>query len=79
VTVEGSARLAPATPRVLFAGPYVRSLGPYPNYDVAPDGRRFLMIKPVAPTAPRQIEVVLHWLDRLRQTVGSEGSVPPKG
>jgi serine/threonine-protein kinase len=65
VPLGSGAGLAPATPRVLFAGSYVRSLGPYPNYDVAPDGRRFLLIKPAAPVAPRQIEVVLHWLDRL--------------
>jgi serine/threonine-protein kinase len=69
VTVGGGPVLAPATPRLLFDGPYVRSLGPYPNYDVAPDGRRFLMIKPAAPVAPRQIEVVLHWLDRRNLSV----------
>ena len=33
-------------PRMLFEGPYVPTPLTIPNYDVSPDGQRFLMLKP---------------------------------
>ncbi len=58
-------------PRVLFEGPYVPAPLTNPNYDVSPDGQRFLMLKPVeqAQTAPTQINVVLNWFEELKQKV----------
>ena len=60
------------TPKMLFEGQYV-SLPTIstPNYDVSPDGQRFLMLKPVeqAQTAPTQINVVLNWFEELKQKV----------
>ena len=40
-----------------------------PNYDVSPDGQRFLMLKPSeqAQAAPTQINVVLNWFEELKQ------------
>ncbi len=63
---------SPGTPKVLFEGPY--QLLPTistPNYDVSPDGQRFLMLKPVESTeaAPTQINVVLNWFEELKQKV----------
>jgi serine/threonine protein kinase/Tol biopolymer transport system component len=60
------------TPKMLFEGPY--QLLPTistPNYDVSPDGQRFLMLKPVesAVAAPTQINVVLNWFEELKQRV----------
>jgi WD40 repeat protein len=60
------------TPNMLFEGPY--QLLPTistPNYDVSPDGQRFLMLKPVesAVAAPTQINVVLNWFEELKQRV----------
>ncbi|MBI4479370.1 MAG: serine/threonine-protein kinase [Acidobacteria bacterium] len=44
-------------PRVLFEGRYTGD-----NYDVAPDGQRFLMIQNVEPEQPAtQINVILNW------------------
>ncbi len=59
-------------PRMLFEGPVpadpVRRSA---NYDVSPDGQRFLMLKPVeqAQAAPTQINVVLNWFEELKQKV----------
>ena len=58
-------------PRVLFEGPYLPTRLTFPNYDVAPDGQRFLMLKPVeqAETAPTQINIVLNWFEELKRRV----------
>jgi hypothetical protein len=58
-------------PRVLFEGQYVPSPASLPNYDVTPDGQRFLMLKPVeqAQAASTQINVVLNWFEELKQKV----------
>jgi eukaryotic-like serine/threonine-protein kinase len=37
------------------------------TYDVAPDGRRFLMIKNTGPAEPPQLVVVLNWFEELRR------------
>jgi hypothetical protein len=56
-------------PRVLFEGHYVPPPGTSPNYDVSPDGQRFLMIKPndAGDAAAAQINVVLNWLEELKR------------
>jgi Tol biopolymer transport system component len=60
------------TPKVLFEGQY-QSLPTISttNYDVSPDGRRFLMLKPTeqAQAAPTQINVVLNWFEELKRRV----------
>ena len=58
------------TPRLLFDGTSVPG-GSLANYDVAPDGQRFLMLKPVESetSAPTQIHVVLNWFEELKQRV----------
>jgi hypothetical protein len=60
-------------PRQLFEGSYVLASGGYvrANYDVSPDGRRFLMLKRVdRKSAPlTQINVVLNWSDELKRLV----------
>jgi eukaryotic-like serine/threonine-protein kinase len=67
VDVETGARFRAGTPRMLFEK--VSS-----DYDVAPDGRRFLMLKPAA-TMPESTElhVILNWFDDLRRRVPLEG------
>jgi hypothetical protein len=59
------------TPRMLFEGRYEPAPVPVPNYDVSPDGQRFLMLKPSeqAQAAPTQINVVLNWFEELKQKV----------
>jgi eukaryotic-like serine/threonine-protein kinase len=57
-------------PRMLFEGGYVPAPGALPNYDVTPDGQRFLMIKASQQgTSETQIIIVLNWLEELKQKV----------
>jgi Tol biopolymer transport system component len=58
-------------PRMLFAGGYRPTPATSPNYDVSPDGQRFLMLKPNEQTqsAPTQINVVQNWFEELKQKV----------
>jgi Tol biopolymer transport system component len=60
-------------PKMLFEGRYEPSPFPNSNYDVSPDGQRFLMLKPVeqAEAAPTQINVVLNWFEELKRRVPS--------
>jgi hypothetical protein len=48
---------------------YLPTPGTFPNYDVSPDGQRFLMIKPndAGDAAPAQINVVLNWFEELKR------------
>ena len=59
------------TPRLLFEGEYADGLTPYANYDVTPDGQRFVMIKESEEQeeALTQIHVVLNWFEELKQRV----------
>jgi eukaryotic-like serine/threonine-protein kinase len=56
-------------PIQLFEGSYDRGLTlGHTNYDVAPDARRFLMLKAGAKeAAPTQFNVVLNWSDELKR------------
>ena len=60
-------------PRMLFEGPYALAAVPVSNYDVSPDGQRFLMLKPSeqeqAQSAPTQINVVTNWFEELKRRV----------
>jgi serine/threonine-protein kinase len=60
--------------RLLFRGNYVREFQGQgvPNYDMTPDGRRFLLLAPVPgpeENAQPQIVVVEHWLEELKRLV----------
>jgi serine/threonine-protein kinase len=60
---------AAGKPRMLFEGRYVLSPVQTDNYDVSPDGQRFLMLKPTEQAALTQINVVLNWFEELKQKV----------
>jgi hypothetical protein len=68
VDVTPGSAFTSGKPRVLFQGRFGRTGGPT-AYDVAPDGRRFLMTEFLDP--PRQpvtrIHVVLNWFEELRR------------
>jgi serine/threonine-protein kinase len=49
--------------QVLFEGPYTHRVY-HSNYDIHPDGQRFVMIKPAEAQPPRMV-VVLNWLDEV--------------
>jgi hypothetical protein len=71
VEIATKPRFAAGKPRVLFEGDYVPTPLQFPNYDVSPDGRRFLMLKPSEQeaAAPMQINVVLNWFEELKRRV----------
>jgi eukaryotic-like serine/threonine-protein kinase len=75
VDVTTQPGFAAGTPRKLFEGPYLASPLTNPNYDVSPDGQRFLMLKPAesAEAAPTQINVVLNWFEELKRRVPTGG------
>jgi serine/threonine-protein kinase len=53
--------------RVLFSGPYGTDVF-HPNYDVAPDGKSFLMVRPVDQS--RGLVMVINWARELRRRIG---------
>ncbi|HXQ25319.1 MAG TPA: protein kinase [Candidatus Acidoferrales bacterium] len=76
VDIGTQSGFAVGKPRMLFEGPYLKNGVGYarPNYDVSPDGQRFLMIKPIEQeqAAPTQINVVLNWTEELKRLVPVE-------
>jgi len=71
VDITNQPAFAVGRPRLLFEGQYLTTVATFPNYDVSPDGQRFLMLKPVEQeqAAPTQINVVLNWFEELKQKV----------
>ena len=68
ITTEPSFSLG--TPRLLFEKQYVRTPWPLTNYDVTPEGQRFVMVKASEQQlATGQIHVVLNWFEELRRLV----------
>ncbi|MFI5181143.1 MAG: protein kinase [Thermoanaerobaculia bacterium] len=67
VDVETKPTFRPGRPRTLFEGHYHGSDN---GYDVAPDGQRFLMIKPdPAESGPPHVNVVLNWFEEVKRRV----------
>jgi Tol biopolymer transport system component len=54
------------TPKRLFCDPAFDWQFPNPAYDVAPDGRRFVLIDPVGPTRPPAIWIVQNWFTEFK-------------
>ena len=71
VAIEAEPDLSVGTPRLLFEGRYLGT-GPVHlrrNYDVSPDGQRFLMIQREQDLKPTEIIVVLNWFEELKRLV----------
>ena len=70
VDVTTEPTFSAGTPRLLFEGTFITSTVFRGNYDVAPDGQRFVMLKPYEQEAgAQQINVVLNWFEELRRRV----------
>jgi len=70
ITTEPS--FSAGKPKMLFEGHYFSATGAsFPEFDVSPDGERFLMLKSVTQeqAAPTQINVVLNWTEELKRLV----------
>jgi serine/threonine-protein kinase len=70
VSLETEPRFQVGTPRVLFTDPYAKQGWFIANYDVSPDGRKFLMVK--GEEVDGRLVVVQNWPELLRR--GSSGS-----
>jgi len=64
VDVETGAAFRAGSPKMLFTKVSE-------DYDVAPDGKRFIMLKPAAAaeSAPIELHVIVNWFDELRRRV----------
>jgi hypothetical protein len=72
VDIATQSGFAAGKPRMLFEGRYQLSPVQTDDYDVSPDGQRFLMLKPSEQAgAPTQINVVLNWFEELKRRVPS--------
>src|SRR5262249_49169153 len=63
ISAGGTFSVGPS--RELFKGPYLIG-GVRPGYDVAPDGKRFLLVKASgAQVDPTRFSIVMNWLDEM--------------
>ena len=73
VSIQLEPEFKAGKPRVLFEGRFASPVSPSltgRNYDVTPDGRRFVMIKESEQeSASVQINVVLNWFEELKRLV----------
>jgi len=66
VTTQGA--FSAGNPKMLFEGPYMPTPRSFQDYDVSPDGQRFLMLKAAEQLQPlAQINVVVNWTEELKQ------------
>ena len=66
----GADSVTPSTPRELFAVDFVDRGARFPPYTIAPDGKRFLMLKPAGGSQP--LEVVVKWPALLKKGTPTE-------
>lgn len=60
-------------PKVVFRGNFDHGPEGMNNYDITPDGQRFVMIKEAAPPAASgQLVIVLHWFEELKRRVPAD-------
>ena len=77
VGVETEPTFKPGNPKILFKGKYLFSTNGYIFWDISPDGKRFLLLKPNASAgaAPAEaghrpkINIVLNWFEELKGRV----------
>ena len=68
-TVTTSPVLAVTGRDTLFTGEFTTDPW-HPNYDVSPDGRSFVMLRPVA--AQRELVMVVNWIEELRRRTAGQ-------
>jgi eukaryotic-like serine/threonine-protein kinase len=73
VDLDTAAGFTSGKPHVLFEGDFDAAFNGFvrANYDVSPDGQRFLMLQPTTPAdvPPSEISVVLNWSEELKRLV----------
>jgi len=72
VSVDTEPSFTAEKPRLLFEGQYLLDTRfNLPNYDISPDGQRFVMIKAVEGSTG-QIHVILNWFEELKRLVPTD-------
>jgi hypothetical protein len=72
VTVNSEPGFSASKPVVLFEGPWLSTRGTVPQYDVSPDGKRFLMLKAgEEDLGVERIVVVQNWLEELKRRMAT--------
>jgi len=71
VEVSNQTSFTASKPRLLFEGKFLLTPATSPNYDVSPDGQRFLMVQAAEPEqqSATQINVVFNWFEELKRRV----------
>ncbi len=71
VEVQSEPAFSSGRPQLVFEVPYLTDQFSTSNYDISPDGQRFLMIKAVEEEGGQQdqINVVLNWFEELKRLV----------
>ena len=73
VSVQTEPSFQAGTPKLLFEGSFANSWGNnISNYDVAPDGQQFVMVKETEDQEVGQIHVVLNWFEELKRLVPTD-------
>ncbi|MGQ0736235.1 MAG: protein kinase domain-containing protein [Acidobacteriota bacterium] len=67
VAVEPGPPFKTGVPRVLFEGEFASVVWRETNYDVSPDGRRFLMIKGDAQPPASELRLIVNWVAEMRR------------
>jgi serine/threonine-protein kinase len=72
VSVKTDPTFSLETPTTLFRGAYASIPSYFHQWDISPDGKRFLMMKESGSTgeesaSPRRINIVLNWFEELKQ------------
>ena len=66
VKIQTEPVLTAGTPQLLFEGQFPPNLAGNPNYDITPDGQRFVMVKEVGEDSS-EINVILNWTEELKR------------
>jgi hypothetical protein len=71
VSLETSPDFSVSKSRLVFEAHFARISSDVPNYDIAPNGQRLLMVKENQQKAAiTQLNVVLNWFQELKQHTG---------
>jgi predicted transcriptional regulator len=69
VAIQTTPRFEIGEPTVAAAGNYVRSGKYFRQYDITPDGERFLMIRHNPPQPATAFRVIQNWFEELKAKV----------
>lgn len=69
VGIQTQPEFRAGTSHILFVGQYAHIFWGESDYDVSPDGQRFLMVKGETPPQATGLEVVFNWLDEFNRRV----------